>query len=264
MNKKNERFWTKYPMTYVDFKKPINQRLPKLKKDFIEINRKIIIGNPDFIEIINKYKEKIKNKIVLDLGCGFGSSSIILSKIAKKIFSIDLTKLAVDNAKINFLLNKIKNIKIIKMDAEKMKFNSKFFDFVFSWGVIHHSQNPNKIFKNIFRVLKNKGCGFMMVYNFYSFRYLILSTYYLFIRGYYFKGLNYTTVTKKFTDGYYNKHYRKKDIIYVLKNIGFKNIKVCCGHYKGRILPLIKSHSNFIGRFLSSKFGYFLYVYFEK
>ena len=264
MNKKNKKFWTSYPMTYVDFKKPIKERLPKKKKDFIEINRSIIRGNPDFLKIIKKYKKNIKNKIVLDLGCGMGSSSIILSKIAKKIFSIDLTEIAVKHAKKNFILNKIKNVQITVMDAEKMKFKKNFFDFVFSWGVIHHSQNPNKIFKNIFRVLKNDGSGFMMVYNFYSFRYLVLSTYYLFIRGYYFRGLNYTTVTKKFTDGYYNKHYRKKNVIKVLNDIGFKNIKVYYGHYKGRILPLIKSHNSFIGKFLSSKFGYFLYVYFEK
>ena len=32
MNKKNKKFWTSYPMTYVDFKKPINERLPQKKK----------------------------------------------------------------------------------------------------------------------------------------------------------------------------------------------------------------------------------------
>ena len=99
----------------------------KKKKDFTEINRSIIRGNPDFLKIIKKYKKNIKNKIVLDLGCGIGSSSIILSKIAKKIFSIDLTEIAVKHAKKNFILNKIENAKISVMDAEKMKFKKNFF-----------------------------------------------------------------------------------------------------------------------------------------
>ena len=33
-NKKNQDFWTLNPMTYVDFKKPLNERLPKEKKTF--------------------------------------------------------------------------------------------------------------------------------------------------------------------------------------------------------------------------------------
>ena len=86
-------------MTYVDFKKPLEKRLPKERKDFNIMNKKIHNLNPDFLNIIKKYKRNINEKIVLDLGCGFGSSTLILSKYAKKIFAIDLTYPAIKYAK---------------------------------------------------------------------------------------------------------------------------------------------------------------------
>ena len=54
----NKKFWTENPMTYVDFKKSLKQRLPKTKKDYQIINKKIINENPDFLEIIKKIKKK--------------------------------------------------------------------------------------------------------------------------------------------------------------------------------------------------------------
>ena len=53
-NKKNQDFWTLNPMTYVDFKKPLNERLPKEKKHFDKINKNLVISNPDFLNIIQK------------------------------------------------------------------------------------------------------------------------------------------------------------------------------------------------------------------
>ena len=50
----------------------------------------------------------------------------------------------------------------------------------------------------------------------------------------------------------------------VLNEIGYKNINVSYGHHRGRILPFLKSHDTWLGRFFSRYFGYFLYAYFEK
>lgn len=263
-NKKNKDFWTYNPMTYVDFQKPLKKRLPLNKKHFDNINKKLIKSNPDFLPIINKLKNDIRKKTILDLGCGFGTSSIILSKYAKKIYSIDLTYPAIKNAKKNIKFNNIRNVSLKQMDAENLNFKNNFFDFVFSWGVIHHSHNPNKILNNIKKKLKKNGSCFLMVYNFYSFRHIFFSLYYLYFKGYIFKGYNFITICKKFTDGYYNKHYKSSEMKKVLSDIGFKNIEIFFGHHRGRILPLLKSHNTWLGRYLSKYFGYFLYAYFKK
>jgi SAM-dependent methyltransferase len=51
------------------------------------------------------------------------------------------------------------------MNAESLDFESNSFDFVWSWGVIHHSANTSKILQEIHRVLKPGGKFVCMVYH---------------------------------------------------------------------------------------------------
>ena len=45
--------------------------------------------------------------------------------------------------KLRFEINNL-NGNIKKMDAENLKYNNSTFDYVVSWGVIHHSGNMEK------------------------------------------------------------------------------------------------------------------------
>jgi len=54
---------------------------------------------------------------------------------------------------------------IIRMDAEKLEFADHSFDFIWSWGVIHHSSNPRRILEEIRRVLRTGGQAITMVYH---------------------------------------------------------------------------------------------------
>jgi SAM-dependent methyltransferase len=61
-----------------------------------------------------------------------------------------------------------------QMDAEQMQFADNSFDFIWSWGVIHHSANTSTILKEMKRVLKPGGRAKIMVYhrgfwNYYTF-----------------------------------------------------------------------------------------------
>jgi len=51
------------------------------------------------------------------------------------------------------------------MDAEKLEFEDNSFDFVWSWGVIHHSSNTRDVLKEIHRVLRPGGRATTMVYH---------------------------------------------------------------------------------------------------
>jgi ubiquinone/menaquinone biosynthesis C-methylase UbiE len=101
---------------------------------------------------------------VLEVGVGNGTHAEMLSKNCKSFTGIDLTEFASKATKKRFKVKKLPGA-ILKMDAEKMSFSNNKFDFIWSWGVIHHSSNTKEILKEIHRVLKPDGEAIIMVYH---------------------------------------------------------------------------------------------------
>ena len=262
-NKFNEEWWDKNPMTYEDWNLSESIRssidIDKIKK----INSEYIDSNPYLKDFFENLKNDNQNNIVLDIGCGWGSSSVILSKIFKKIYSIDISEKAILAAKENIRLNGFpERINLSKYDAEKLNFNN-YFDLVYSWGVIHHSHDPKKIFENIYKGLKENGKCLIMVYNKNSLRYYLKGFYYLIFKLKLFSGYNLDSVQKLFTDGFYQKHYSKSELRKTLKEIGFKNISFDLTHMQKSYLPFIKKNS-LIDKFLKKNFGWLLVAKFNK
>jgi ubiquinone/menaquinone biosynthesis C-methylase UbiE len=55
-----------------------------------------------------------------------------------------------------------------RIDAEILPFEDESFVVVYSWGVIHHSEKPERIIAEIKRVLKPGGVFIGMLYNRHS------------------------------------------------------------------------------------------------
>jgi SAM-dependent methyltransferase len=64
---------------------------------------------------------------------------------------------------------------ILQMDANALSFNTGFFDYVYSWGVLHHSPNLGRSVEELFRVLRQGSEFGVMLYSRDSifYRYLI-------------------------------------------------------------------------------------------
>ena len=106
-------------------------RIPEID---IVINPEMAFGTghhqTTFLAAQELFEMKLKNQSVLDMGCGTGILSIIASILgAKEIIAIDNDIDAVNSAKKNFKLNKIKNTKTILSDARQLK-NYKDFDLI--------------------------------------------------------------------------------------------------------------------------------------
>jgi len=86
----------------------------------------------------------VKNKTVLEIGCGCGVVSLYLAKKkkAKFVLATDINKYAVENTKINIKLNNLKNVEARVSDVySNIKDNEKF-DFIFwntPWAKVPHS-----------------------------------------------------------------------------------------------------------------------------
>ena len=183
LQKKNVNFWENNPMTYdwtEDKPKKIDLNFfETIDKRFTNSIQKIFDNEKYFIENFLKKKE-LKKLNVLEIGTGMGCHSEILSKNSKKFTGIDITITASKITKKRFKIKKIKGL-IQKMDAEKLTFKNNTFDLIWSWGVIHHSSNTEKILNQIHRVLKPGGQAVIMIY------YKSWWSYYVF--GFFFYGI---------------------------------------------------------------------------
>ena len=130
-------------------------------------------------EKINRYKlgpyiekfanfTELKGKDVLEIGVGFGCDhSQIASQNPKSLNGIDLTDRAIHNTKLRFKTLNLKSF--LKTDnAEKLSFKDESFDFIYSWGALHHSPDTKKCFDEVHRVLKPGGVAKIMIYHKYS------------------------------------------------------------------------------------------------
>jgi ubiquinone/menaquinone biosynthesis C-methylase UbiE len=102
---------------------------------------------------IKKYLKLIKNKDqVLDLGCGLGYFTRLLSKQSKNVKGIDI-----EEDCINFAKNQYKDAKFLVGNALNTTFPDEEFDFIFSSEVIEHLPDDKKYMKEVNRILKKEG-----------------------------------------------------------------------------------------------------------
>ncbi|NPA39916.1 MAG: methyltransferase domain-containing protein [Thermodesulfobacteria bacterium] len=101
--------------------------------------------------LVKELLPEVKDKLVLDLGCGTGLfTELVLS--AKKVFGLDLSKNMLAIAK-----DKLKKAYFVNGDAYFLPFKSSIFDFVLSITVFEFIKEPEKVISEIYRVLKPGG-----------------------------------------------------------------------------------------------------------
>jgi SAM-dependent methyltransferase len=108
--------------------------------------------------------ESLADKRVLEIGVGSGSHAQLLAARVGGYVGIDLTEHAVAATSKRLALFGLPG-EVLRMDAEELAFADASFDFVWSWGVIHHSSNTRRIVDEIHRVLRPGGKAVLMVYH---------------------------------------------------------------------------------------------------
>jgi len=97
---------------------------------------------------------KIKGKKVLDLGASKYGHALVdsISKKVKEYVGIDLD---IDQ---EIEVNHQSSIgKLLKMNAENLKFNDNYFDLIITVSTFEHFLNPDIVLSEMYRVLKSGG-----------------------------------------------------------------------------------------------------------
>lgn len=98
-----------------------------------------------------------KDKVVLDMACGFGRESIIAAKSnAKLVVGIDLSPKSVEEGNLLAKTNNLENVIFSVADCENLFFEDETFDFVICARMLHHIEFE-PVMKELQRVLKKGG-----------------------------------------------------------------------------------------------------------
>lgn len=139
-NKKLTRIWQQVPVDYYE-RGITNNILQRLWH-----NRKI-----------TAFKNLVNNRNfgkILDVGCASGTLTNKISKLFPKsiIVAVDVYDKA-----INYGRGKYPHIKFVRTDAQNLPFKDNFFDLVICYETIEHVQVPDKVLRELKRVIKKDG-----------------------------------------------------------------------------------------------------------
>jgi ubiquinone/menaquinone biosynthesis C-methylase UbiE len=201
----NREWWEQHPMRY-DFSETL--RVEEFSRQFYdEIDKRFFADAATMIpsrklpfDALIDY-ESLKHKDVLEVGCGNGSHAQLLVQHVRSYTGIDLTSYAVKSTtqRLRYLGG---NGTIRQMDAERMDFPDESFDFIWSWGVIHHSANTRQIIKEMHRVLRPGGEARIMVYHRSFWNYRVFSGLIAGIaHGHLFRTKSFHEASQMMTDG---------------------------------------------------------------
>jgi len=277
----NAEWWERHPMAYEGWEGNMGSAIPFTEDDaeyYREIDTKFFNGarrfahpfpgQTPFSELIDF--PSLKGRRILEIGCGMGSHAELFARAGANVTAIDITETGVRRTAKRFAFSELEG-SILRMDAEKLDFPDESFDFVWSWGVIHHSENPQAIARQIYRVLTPAGSAKIMVYNRNSLRYYIYGGFRVgILRGKLFH-MSLSDVNQSFTDGAIAHHYTKRDIMTMFHRFGSIRVRIIpdtpeaylpiIGKPLRRLIPYPMKKIDF---WLLSRFGWFLFIEAQK
>src|SRR5262249_48474936 len=137
----NKSWWEKTSMRY-DWRDPIGAEegtgayYDEIDRRFLGAVRQFLPWTRFPFDALIPYDDLAKLD-VLEIGIGQGTVAQLLAQRARSFAGIDLTEAACKATRKRFDLAGLGG-DIRQMDAEAMTFGDGSFDFVWSWGVIHH------------------------------------------------------------------------------------------------------------------------------
>lgn len=106
--------------------------------------------------------EILKKQVVLDVGASTGIIDNVLADHFNKVVGIDIDEKAIKHAEKNF---RKKNLEFKVDDAMALSFSKDSFDVVICAHVYEHVPDSQKLFNEIYRVLKPGGACYLAAIN---------------------------------------------------------------------------------------------------
>ncbi|MFZ2005987.1 MAG: class I SAM-dependent methyltransferase [Stellaceae bacterium] len=163
----NRAWWERTPMRY-DWREKLTPT-PGSIDYFEEIDRRFLTSARGFMpERTRPFDavipfDALADRDVLEIGVGQGTHAQLLAPRCKSYAGIDMTTAATAMTSRRLHLFRLPGA-VLRMDAEALAFCDESFDYVWSWGVVHHTADTARALAEIRRVLRPGGECTLMVY----------------------------------------------------------------------------------------------------
>jgi SAM-dependent methyltransferase len=100
---------------------------------------------------------------MLEIGVGLGTDLVRFARAGARVTGVDLTEHSVRLVRRRLELEGLEG-DVRVADAEALPFENSTFDKVYSWGVLHHTPDSERAFREALRVLRPGGEACIMLY----------------------------------------------------------------------------------------------------
>jgi len=180
--KEVEHWWAENPMTYgsehgkTEYSDKPERNFPLGSPEFFaEVDQTFYTWNDPLHDQTGRFGklfpyERFRGKRVLEVGCGMGTMAMNWALHGAIVQPVDLNPVAVTQTTNRMRLNKLP-VQAAQADGNRLPFADATFDYVYSWGVLHHSPRLDLSIEQLLRVLKPGGEFGVMLYHRRSFLY---------------------------------------------------------------------------------------------
>lgn len=97
------------------------------------------------------------NNIVMDYGCGTGTTACEFSNYVQEIQAIDISSKMIEIAKEKAVISKIENVNFLQTDIFDKRYKEESFDVILAYNMLHTVPNPPNVMQRIHKLLKPDG-----------------------------------------------------------------------------------------------------------
>ena len=168
-----QQWWAENPMTYGDdhgktsyseshYVVGTREFFERLDQEFYSRTTPLHRGRP--FDRLFPYEQYAGGARVLEVGCGLGTMAMNWAQVGAHITAVDLNPTAIELTRRRFDLYELEG-NIRREDARDLSFSDAYFDYAYSWGVLHHSPELEQSIGELMRVIKPDGGFGVMLYN---------------------------------------------------------------------------------------------------
>lgn len=116
----------------------------------------------DWLADVQLPAEYFAGKRVLDIGCGSGRWTYAMAKLGAEVVAVDFCDGAIDTTR--RVTRGLSRVRVLQASLWRLPFEPGQFDFVVSWGVLHHTRDTAAAFRVIAPLVRPGGHLHIMVY----------------------------------------------------------------------------------------------------